>query len=194
MQNNYWRTDKVRIRAYDETDIERMIQERNDHTSKMDWLYDYIRLPQTPEMIKADYSQALAAQKPHLDDDSCLLAIENSEGTFVGRLDVWHAKRSEMYLIYGIYILDEFQGQGLGKDALTILLDYYFNEKGYRKAEGHVYSFNLASQAFHSNFGFTLEGTLRSRIFSRGNPGDMHVYGMLAHEFNARYHHNGWKK
>jgi len=189
MPQNYWQTDRVRIRAFDETDIERMIQTRNERDSNLDWLYDTIPLPQTPAKIREGYSEYLAALDK---EDGCLLVIETLAGEYAGELQVWYTKRPEMYFIFGIYILEKFQGQGLGKDALKLLLDYYFNEKGYNKAEAHVYNFNPASQTFHAKFGFTHEGTLRGRIYSRGKANDVHIYGLLADEFNARYEHNTW--
>ena len=190
MSHNYWRTERVRIRAFERDDIERMVHARNERDGRLEWLHDVIRLPQTPERIRADFDEMITNWYK---DEKCLLAIENSEGEYAGELSVWYTKRPEMYFIYGIYIIREFQGQGLGKDALTLLLDYYFNEKGYKKAEAHVYSFNPDSQAFHEKFGFTMEGTLRGRIFSRGKSRDVHVYGLLADEFNSVYEHNGWR-
>ena len=190
MPHNYWQTQRVRVRAFDQSDIERMVQTRNDRDGKLEWLHDVIRIPQTPEKIRSDFGEMISNWDK---DDKCLLAVEDFNGTYLGELSVWYTKRPEMYFILGIYIVEEFQGRGFGKDALMLLLDYYFNEKAYRKAEAHVYSFNNASRAFHEKFGFTLEGTLRARIFSRGKHNDIHVYGLLAEEFNSLYEHNSWQ-
>ena len=190
MSRNYWQTERVRVRAFEQDDIERLVQARNERDGRLEWLHDAIRLPQTPEKIRASFGEMITNWDK---DEKCLLAVENSGGEYAGELSVWYTKRPEMYFIYGIYILEKFQGQGLGKDALKLLFDYYFNERGYRKAEAHVYSFNPMSCAFHEAFGFTLEGTLRARIFSRGKPNDVHVYGLLADEFNALYEHNSWR-
>ena len=189
MSHSFWQTDRVRIRAFDETDVERLIQTRNNRDDNLAWLYDTISLPQTPAKIREEYTEALSS---FYKDENCLLVVETHEGEYAGELQVWYTKRPEMYFIFGIYILEKFQGKGMGKDALKLLLDYYYNEKGYNKAEAHVYSFNPASQAFHSKFGFTHEGTLRGRIYSRGKANDVHIYGLLADEFNARYEHNSW--
>jgi len=189
MSHSYWQTDRVRIRAFDETDVERLIQTRNERDDNLAWLYDTISLPQTAAKIREEYTEALSN---FYKDENCLLVIETLDGEYAGELQVWYTKRPEMYFIFGIYILEKFQGKGLGKDALKLLLDYYFNEKGYNKAEAHVYSFNPASQAFHTKFGFTHEGTLRGRLYSRGKANDVHIYGLLANEFNARHDHNSW--
>jgi len=191
MSRSYWQTDRVRIRAFDETDIERLIQTRNERDDNLAWLYDTISLPQTAAKIREDYTEALST---FYKDENCLLVIETLDGEYAGELQVWYTKRPEMYFIFGVYILEKFQGKGLGKDALKLLLDYYFNEKGYNKAEAHVYGFNPASQAFHAKFGFTHEGTLRGRLYSRGKANDVHIYGLLADEFNTRYDHNSWHK
>ncbi|MCL2618480.1 MAG: GNAT family N-acetyltransferase [Defluviitaleaceae bacterium] len=193
MPSNYWQTERVRIRAFDNEDIERMVRERDRRDAKLDWLHDVLRFPETPEKIREDYAETLTLWSKD-NDDRCLLAVENSEGEYAGELSVWFTKRPEMYLIYGICIIEKFRGKGLGKDALKLLLDYYFNEKGFRKAEAHVYSYNPASRAFHEKFGFTHEGTLRGRIFSRGKAHDVHVYGILADEFNAIHEHSTWMR
>ncbi|MCL2853963.1 MAG: GNAT family N-acetyltransferase [Defluviitaleaceae bacterium] len=190
MSRNYWQTGRVRVRAFEEGDVERLIKTRNQRDGRLEWLFDTISAPLTPERIRADYAEIAASWHK---DERCILSVENNVGEYAGELSIWFTKRPELYFIYGIYILEKFQGQGLGKDALKILLDYYFNELGYRKAEAHVYSFNPASQAFHEKFGFTLEGKLRGRLFSRGKANDVYIYGMLADEFNARYDHNSWR-
>ena len=191
MHNNYWRTEKINIRAFDESDIERMIQNRNNRDSKLEWLHDVIRLPRAPEKLRADHAEAIAEANS---DDKCLLAIEDLNGNYAGELNVWLTKRPELYFVYGIYIEDRFRGRGFAKEALTILLDYYFNEKGFRKAEAHVYGYNDGSRVFHEKFGFVLEGTLRGRIFSRGVANSIHIYGLLAQEFNERHSHNDWRR
>jgi len=189
---NYWRTERIRLRAYNEADVERLTAQINDRDNHLDWLYDRIPLPQTPEQVKTDFALHTLPIKPP-DDDQCLLAVETAAGEFAGQLHVWLTSRP-LYFVFGIYVLPGFQGQGLGREALTVLLDYYFNEKGYRKAEAHVFGYNTVSQAFHADFGFTFEGTLRGRVFSRGQHHDLHISGLLADEFNARYDHNAWRK
>jgi len=190
--NNYWQTERVRVRAFDHDDIERMVQTRNERDGRLEWLHDVIQPPQTAAKIREDFGGMVDIWGKG-GDDRCLLAVETLDGEYAGELSVWYTKRPEMYFIYGIYIIKKFQGKSLGKDALKILLDYYFNEKGFRKAEAHVYSFNPASCAFHEGFGFKREGTLRARIFTRGTPNDVHIYGLMSDEFNARHNHNSWR-
>jgi len=190
-QRYYWQTDKMLLRAFEPEDVERIIKNRNNLDSNLQWLYDEIKLPRTHEDLKADYTDMI---KNWEKDDKCLLAIENKEGDFAGEITVWFTKRPEMYFIYGVHIEERYQKQGLAKEALKVLFDYYFNEIGYRKVEALVYGYNRASQIFHERLGFTLEGILRNRIYSRGQYHDTLVYGMLKDEFNSTYDHSAWRK
>lgn len=191
MHRNYWHTDKISLRAFESGDVERAVANRNKIDSNLYWLYDAIKLPQTSERMRADYTEMI---KEWEKDDKCLLAIENTEEEYVGDISVWQTKRPEMYFTYGIFIEEHHQKKGYARDALKILLDYYFNEVGYNKVEASVYGYNASSQSFHERFGFTLEGILRNHLYSRGRYHDTLVYGMLKDEFNSIYQHDSWRK
>ena len=191
MHRNYWQTDKVLLRAFEHDDVERVVRNRNAKDSNLFWLYDAIKLPRTPEQIRDEYEKML---KDWEKEDRCLLCIENSEADVVGDIIVWQTKLPERYFVYGVQIEEKWQRKGYAKDALKILLDFYFNELGYNKVEASVYGYNAGSQSFHERFGFTLEGILRNRLHSRGRYHDTLIYGMLKEEFNAIHEHDRWRK
>lgn len=187
--NNYWETDKIKIRAFDESDIDRIIENRNNRNSTVDWLHDDIFLPKSPAQLKEELAEFVKEQK----DEQCRLVIETRSGTFVGEVWIWMTNRRGRNFMYGIEIATAFQGQGYGKDALKIVFDYYFNELAYNKAISQVYGYNTNSQNFHTKFGFIQEGILREHDFTRGKFWDRYTYGLLAREFNEKYSHNSWK-
>lgn len=77
-----------------------------------------------------------------------------------------------------------FWGNGYGREAVTILLRYYFRELRYQKVVALVYAFNERSANFHQKLGFQLEGQLRRMVYTNGRYYDSLYFGMTAEEFD----------
>ena len=61
----------------------------------------------------------------------------------------------------GYAFLPRYWGQGYAREAVTLLLRYYFRELRFQKVTILIYSFNARSIRFHERFGFTESGVLR---------------------------------
>jgi len=186
----YWESDKIRIRAIEEADVQRFVGRRNKIDSEGQWLEDSLEFPLSEEGSRKellDYIEQLSK------DDKKFFIIETLAGSYVGSVDVWFTRTRIGIFRYGIRLEPEHRRKGYGKEALIIILDYYFNELGYQKCGPMVYEYNTASQAFHENFGFIREGALRNEIYSRGRYHSMIYYGMLKDEFNQLYRHWLWR-
>lgn len=184
---NFWESKKIRLRAFEEKDMFREIYNRTSPDSVGELYEDYIKLPYSEKEVRERLEKDFLTI---LDNDKKYFVIENLDEEYVGRVTVWHTDRKNGVFRYGILIDKNNRGKGYGKDALIIVLDYYFNELNYQKASPTVYSFNKNSQAFHEKFGFIKEGQLRNDIYSRGSYHDMIYYGMLKEEFNNLHKHN----
>lgn len=186
MVNNYWQSKHIKLRALEKKDLQMYLQRRSNPDSKREIFWDYMPFPLSIDETKKDFEELFSEQSV---DDKRTFIIETFDEKYVGEIYVWKTNKRNGVMCYGIFIEEEYKGQGLGKEALIIVLDYYFNELNYQKAAPTAYSFNISSQRFHEKFGFIKEGELRSEVYVRGKYHNMICYGMLKSEFNSMYKH-----
>ena len=74
------------------------------------------------------------------------------------------------------------RGQGLGSEALGVLLDFAFDELNLRRLSLTVMSYNEGAVKLYLRHGFVEEGVLRSAIERDGSRFDLLVLGLLADE------------
>jgi RimJ/RimL family protein N-acetyltransferase len=187
LAKNYWEAKDIRLRAAEEKDLERYLSERSAPDSIRQWYEDELLFPESAEEIKKSFEEALIEFSK---DDKRIFIIETLAGDYVGEIDVWYTKRKSGVFRYGIFLEECARGKGFGKQALVIVMDYYFNELNYRKASPTVYSFNKNSQLFHEKLGFTFEGKLVDDVYSRGKYHDMLYYALFKEKFNELYKHD----
>lgn len=75
------------------------------------------------------------------------------------------------------------QGKGLGKEALTILLDFCFSELNMNRVFLHVFRENASAVCVYEKCGFSIEGILRESHFSGGEFKDTLVMSLLRKEY-----------
>ncbi len=75
-----------------------------------------------------------------------------------------------------------YWGQGYGREALTQILLFGFNEKGLNRIEARINADNSASLRMHEKCGYVQEGTLRKAIFKNGMFKDVIVMSIFKEE------------
>lgn len=159
----------------------------SDHPSIARWSEDsdYLRnirtagaVPESPEAVSRfaetdqnDSQRFSFAIRPTDADDIIGVAVIK---------DIEWPNRSG-WLALGIGMA-EMRGQGLGAEALSLLLDFAFDEIGLRRVSLTVMSYNERAIGLYARHGFTKEGVLRSAIERDGTCFDLLVFGLLAHE------------
>ena len=184
--SNFWQGSSIKLRAFEEKDLEKYINDRVNPDSIREWYEDYIQFPSSEEDVK-EYTERFNSSLKG--NDKKLFIIETLYGEYAGEISIWHTDRRNGVIKYGIFLDNKMRGKGYAKEALIIVLDFYFNELNYNKAQPDAYSFNSNSHKFHEKFGFVLEGVLRNQIYTRGDYHNLHCYGMLKSEFNKLYKH-----
>lgn len=118
------------------------------------------------------------------------LAIEMRDGQgwrLIGNsgiFDVDHVARSGEI---GIMIGDKSAwNQGLGTEAMTLLLRHGFETLNLNRIYLRVYAENPRARRSYEKAGFVLEGTMRQAAFKRGAYGDVHIMSVLRREWDAR--------
>jgi RimJ/RimL family protein N-acetyltransferase len=180
MTYNMWQGERVRLRAIEPGDWEAF--HANDADSEAARLGYWIPLPRS---AAASQEWAAAEAKPG-GDDAMRFAIETSAGELVGTINTTNCNPRTGTFGYGIAIFRPHWRKGYAREAIVLVLRYYFHELRYQKVTTSVYDFNDASLALHQSLGFVQEGRLRRMGFSGGRYFDEIVVGMTREEFEAQ--------
>ncbi|WP_046469595.1 GNAT family N-acetyltransferase [Allosalinactinospora lopnorensis] len=119
------------------------------------------------------------------DDRLDLAIIEQPGGRFVGELSLHEFDPANESAAYRIALSAiEFTGQGLGKEATRLILEYAFDRIGLHRVWLHVYAFNMRAIAVYRACGFTVEGRMRESLLWEGRRHDSLVMAVLEHDFH----------
>ncbi|OEH94443.1 GNAT family N-acetyltransferase [Bacillus solimangrovi] len=77
----------------------------------------------------------------------------------------------------------DYWGKGLGKEALSLILQYAFSELNLNRISLKVYSFNKRAINLYTSLGFTIEGEIRKDIFRNGKWHNTILMGILSEEY-----------
>jgi RimJ/RimL family protein N-acetyltransferase len=91
-------------------------------------------------------------------------------------------KRPE--LVY--WLIPDVHGQGYGKAAVSLVLDYVFRTYDAPAVGAGVFPFNDASRGLLESLGFSEEGRMREFMFVDGEHRDYVQYGLLRREWQER--------
>lgn len=83
--------------------------------------------------------------------------------------------------------------QGLGTDAMEVLLDYGFGELRLERIALDVYDYNQRARHVYEKVGFTLEGTRRRATYRHGAYHDVHSMAILRDEWLALDRPRSWE-
>lgn len=77
------------------------------------------------------------------------------------------------------------QGQGIGSEALELMLDFAFRELNLHRVTLTVFSYNTRAIGVYERAGFQREGVYREYLHRDGRRYDMYLYGILRREWEA---------
>jgi len=165
--------------------------ERADAATMARWEYDteYLRLldaspaqPRSEEMIVRWIDSASKSTTDftfgiRLTDNDSLIGWVQLDGVS------WTHRTS--YIGIGIGNRD-FWGRGYGSEAMTLMLQFAFDEINLHRVFLSVFSYNERAIHVYQKLGFQHEGSYREHIERDGQRFDMLFYGLLAHEWRQR--------
>lgn len=85
----------------------------------------------------------------------------------------------------GYWIHADYRRQGYGREAVGLLTDYGFRQRGLHRISARVFEFNDASRALLESLGFTEEGVNREAVFVDGRYWDVRWYSVLDREWDG---------
>jgi RimJ/RimL family protein N-acetyltransferase len=183
MNTHFWQGEKIRLRAVEQKDLDDLLVSTELQDTELDRFENVISFPTSRVQ---DHQARENLIKKDNTNDNFFWMIEDLSGTLVGFIGTFDCERRHGTLKYGVVIKRDFWRKGFAKEALTILLRYYFWELRYQKVVAIVYAFNQASIKFYESFGFVLEGRLRRMVYTNGTFYDELYFGMTNEEFDQR--------
>lgn len=75
------------------------------------------------------------------------------------------------------------QGQGYGHEAMTLALDFAFDELNLHRVQLTVFEYNERAIRLYEKLGFQREGSYREFLYRDGQRYDMYLYGLLRKEW-----------
>jgi aminoglycoside 6'-N-acetyltransferase len=130
-----------------------------------------------PEVARwwADAEEPVAAQVSYLldpDEGTTTYAIEHDDDVIGIELAFEEADPQYRHAGIDIAVHPDFQGRGLGADAIRALAGYLFTERGHHRLVIDPAAGNEAAIRLYSSLGFRPVGTMRS--YERGPDGNWH--------------------
>ena len=88
--------------------------------------------------------------------------------------------------VIGYWLVPEVHGQGYGKEAVSLVIDYVFQVYSHPALGADAFAHNEASRRLLESLGFSLEGRLRKEEYWDGRYRDRVIYGLLRSEWQDR--------
>ncbi|WP_345240310.1 GNAT family protein [Pontibacillus salipaludis] len=171
-------TERIRFRKLEKDDMELLHRWQNDTTVHTNMstsidLYSMEDVEKFYERMKESRSYIIIEKNGGKEVGSITLVRENNQ-----------QQNAEFLLMIGE---KDYWGEGYGKEALLLFLNFVFMELNLHKISLKVFSFNEKAKSMYERMGFKVEGQLREVFFRNGEWQDMFIMGMLQDEYRALY-------
>ena len=167
--------ERVRLRALEETDLQRC--------------HEWINDPEVIEHLSARFpvslhdERAWVVQASSREDDRAF-AIETEDGEHIGNTGLHHIHLLDRNAELGILIGAKGRwNQGYGTDTILTLLKFAFEEMNLHRVYLRVDADNPRAIRCYKKCGFVREGTFRDATYRRGKYIDQHFMSVLAREY-----------
>ncbi|WP_257670839.1 GNAT family N-acetyltransferase [Parapedobacter tibetensis] len=176
-------TNRLIIRNWQEHDIDDLIEGLNNRNVSR-WLalvpFPYLR-EKADEWIKYCIKNDMGNNKNGYE-----FAIElKSNHKVIGGLSISVINKIHGTTGGGIWINENFHGNGYGKEAFAEKIRFSFEELGLRKLENGFFDGNESSKIMQERFGYKIEGRRRKKYYcmADGELKDEIITGLLKEEW-----------
>ncbi len=101
----------------------------------------------------------------------------------IGTIHLKHTDYRCSNTMIGLFVREDFIGEGYGTDAVIEILKFIFNEMNLMRVYLEVFAFNERAIKSYIKAGFKVEGTLRDHLFRDGKYHDVIQMSILRDEF-----------
>lgn len=170
----------VVLRAIEREDLPRLWAFNNDMEVELAGGGDP-PMPQSLARLQAQYEADLGRGGR----DGMGFAIE-ADGELIGQCALFGEDNTARHCELGITIGDKtYWGKGYGREAITLLLDYAFEQQNFRRVWLKVNGRNERAQRAYRACGFVEEGRLREHTWSNGSYDDLVLMGIHREEWRG---------
>lgn len=177
---NFWQGERVRLRAVEPEDAGFFFGLQED--TEKGRLLDFLPPPSSRTGLEA---WTKAQSQKELEGDAFQWVIE-AAGEPVGSVVTHTVSPRHGTFSYGLEVARAHQRRGYAREAVPLVLRYYFGELRYQKVHVGVQENNAGSIALHRSLGFRHEGTQRRMVFQEGRYLDLLLFGLTAEEFHGQ--------
>lgn len=118
--------------------------------------------------------------------DFIQFVIEKLDGTVIGKCGTVHIDWKNACTTIWVFIgKDENRGKGYGTEALSLFVNFIFQEMNINRVQLLVFDFNARAIASYEKIGFVVEGEYRQEIFRHGKYNGVYQMSILKREFDA---------
>ena len=174
---NFWQGERVRLRAVEPEDATFFFGLQQD--TERSRLLDFLPPPSSKAALE---SWAREQSQKEFDGDAFQWMIE-AAGEPVGSIVTHTVSPRNGTFSYALEVARNHQRKGYAKEAVMLVLRYYFGELRYQKVHTGAQENNAGSIALHRGLGFRHEGTQRRMVFQEGRYLDLLLFGLTADEF-----------
>lgn len=121
-------------------------------------------------------------------DKAQMTIISKPASKPIGRIYLSRFDRHEDSIdITRIYIGEEdYLGKGLGREALRLLLEYFFNELKLERVTIDFFEDNFKAENLYKSLGFKSEGVMRHVAKKNSTYINLHLMSILRNEYEAK--------
>jgi RimJ/RimL family protein N-acetyltransferase len=176
---------KVRLRAYREDDLDRVVAWINDEAVTR---HLFEMRPRSVHEEREWLERTMRNDDPRAFN----LAIESLEGEYLGGVGLMNIDRRNRLAEIGIVIArPEDWGRGYGSEAMLLMMRHGFEEMSLHRIMLRVYDYNERAAKSYLKLGFVDEGRMREAHFRHGKRHDVLLMGILADEFFQKHGRTG---
>lgn len=181
---NIFQGKQIRLRGVESSDWKEFHAWNEDtESARRSWFI--------PPPVSSDFVQKWAQEQSQngAKGDEYRFAIErvataDQAAELVGTINTHSCDQRNGTFKYGVAIRQQAWRKGYAREAIQLILSYYFGELRYQKCTVDIYEFNEGSLKLHESIGFQHEGRLRRMIYSEGRHWDELVMGITKEEFD----------
>lgn len=156
MEKSYLSNERIYLRAVEPEDLEILYQMENDSAF---WEISSFTVPYSRYILKQYIENS--ANDVYADKQIRLMIVRRSDDVVLGSIDVSDFVPSHSRGAVGIALIKEYRGNGYGKDALSLLCDYFFGFLHMKQLYAHIPVDNEPSRALFAACGFQTCGVLK---------------------------------
>lgn len=139
-------------------------------------IYSRNEVPHTLEEIKKWSERSQEGVKEHIGFELWHKKDQKTIGNGgLSRID-YIARKANAWMVIGE---KDYWSEGLGTEAMKLILDYAFKEVNLHKVYAGIFEPNIGSWSCAQKLGFKLEGRLKNAIYVNGKYHDARKYAMF---------------